>query len=143
MMRMLGPGAAVVVAGGRMMRILRPGWSGGSGGARGVGRLLPCRLFWLAGGWGRVRLFSAPLALVGPEVVGVSGAWDSKKGCVACWLGSRSGVSTGVYMVVFAWLRVRSASLRTFSGGSQAMAVRPGCRRKGGGGGSSSWPWPA
>ena len=51
MMRMPGPGGAVVVMGGRMTRMLGPGSLGGSGGMRGVGRSLLFRL-----GWGRVRL---------------------------------------------------------------------------------------
>ena len=38
MMRMLGPGALAVVAGGRMMRMLGPGWSGGSGRVSHSGR---------------------------------------------------------------------------------------------------------
>ena len=46
------------------------------------------------------------------------GAWGWQKGCVACWPGSLSGGSAGVCMVAFAWLRVRSASLQTVSGGS-------------------------
>ena len=80
MMRMLGPVGAVVVVGGRMMRMLGPGLPGGSGGLRGIGRLLPCRLFWLAGGWGRVRLFFASLALVGLEVVGLGGRGVGRRG---------------------------------------------------------------
>ena len=52
MMRILGrPGGG----GGQVGRT--PGWSGGSGGLQGVGRLLPSRLFWLVRGWGRVRIF--------------------------------------------------------------------------------------
>ena len=47
MMTMLGPGGVVVVVGGRMMRSLGPGLPAGSGGMRGVGRLLPCSLIWL------------------------------------------------------------------------------------------------
>ena len=80
MMRMLGPGGAVVVAGGRMMRMLGPDWLGGSGGVRGVGRLLPCCLSWLAGGLGRVRLFSALPALVGLEVVALGGRGVGRRG---------------------------------------------------------------
>ena len=56
-----------------MMRMLALGLSGGSGGVPGVGQLLSCFPFWLAGGWGRVRLFSDSLALVGLEVVGLGG----------------------------------------------------------------------
>ena len=80
MMRMLGPGGAVVMVGGRMMRTLGPSLPGGSGGVRGVGGLLPCHLFWLAGGWGRVRLFSASLALLGLEVVGLGGRGVGRRG---------------------------------------------------------------
>ena len=57
MMRMPGPGGAVVVVGGRMTRMLGLGSSGGSGGMRGVGRLLLFRL-----GWGRVRPFVVSFA---------------------------------------------------------------------------------
>ena len=56
-----------------MMRMFGPGWSGWSGAVRGVGRFLPCCLFWLAGGQGRICLFFAALALVGLEVVGLGG----------------------------------------------------------------------
>ena len=45
----------------------------GGGGLGGVGRLLPCRLFWLVRGWGRMRLFSSALALAGLEVLGLGG----------------------------------------------------------------------
>ena len=96
MMRMLGPGPVVVVVGGSMMRMLGPGLPGGLGGLRGVGRLLPCRLFWLAGGWGQVRLFSVSLAWEGLELVGLGRAWGWNKGCVACRPGSLSGGSAGV-----------------------------------------------
>ena len=80
MMRMLGPGGAVVVAGGRMMRMLGAGLSGGSGGMQGVGRLLCCCPFRLAGGCGRVRLISASLAFVGLEVVGLWGRGVGRRG---------------------------------------------------------------
>ena len=124
MIRMLGPG------GGRT-----PSWSGGSGGVRGVGRLLPCCLFWLVGGWGRVRLFSAALALAELEVVGLGGAWGWKKGCVACLPGSRSGGSAGDCMVPFARLRLRSGSLRTVSGGFVGHGSAAGPSSKG------CWRW--
>ena len=91
MMRMPGPGGVVVMMGGRMTRMLCPGLPGGSGGLRGVGRLL---LSWP--GWGRVHPFSVSLAWVGPEVVGLGGAWGWKKGCLTCWLGFLSGGSAGV-----------------------------------------------
>ena len=68
MMRMPGPGGAVVMMGGRMTRMLGPGLPGGSGGVRGVGRLL---LFWSS--WGRVRPFFVSLAPVGLEVAGLGG----------------------------------------------------------------------
>ena len=85
-------------------------WVGGSsgadarlvgrmGGVRGVGRMLSCRLFWPFGGWVRVRLFSSALALAGLEVEGLGGTWGCKKGCVACWPGSRSRGSADVCMV--------------------------------------------
>ena len=41
MMRMLGRGGAVVLLGGRMMRMLGRGLPGGSGGVRGVGGCCP------------------------------------------------------------------------------------------------------
>ena len=68
MTRMLGPGGAVVMAGGRMTRMLGLGSPGGSGGMRGVGRSLLFRL-----GWGRVRPFFVSLAWVGLEVAGLGG----------------------------------------------------------------------
>ena len=54
-----------------MMRMLGRGLPGLSGGVRGVGRLLFCRLFWL--GWEQVRPFSVSLAWVRLEVVGLGG----------------------------------------------------------------------
>ena len=80
MMRMLGPDAAVVVVGGRMMSMLGPGLLGGSRGVQGVGRLLPCRRFWLAWSWARVRPFFASLALVGLELVGLGGRGVGRRG---------------------------------------------------------------
>ena len=68
MMRMPGPGGAVVMMGGRMTRLLGLGSRGGSGGVRGVGRSLLFRL-----GWGWVRPFFVSLAWVGLEVVGLGG----------------------------------------------------------------------
>ena len=115
MVRMPGPGGVVVMMGGGMTRMLGPGLPGGSGGVRGVGRLLLFR--------------------VGPEVVGPGGAWDLRKGWVACWPGSLSGGSAGVCMVAFAWLRVRSRSLRTVSGGSFGHGSASGLSSKG------LWRW--
>ena len=68
MMRMPGPGGAVVMMGGRMTRMLGPVWPDGSAGVRGVGRSLLFRL-----GGGRVRPFFVSLAWVGLEVAGLGG----------------------------------------------------------------------
>ena len=68
MTRMLGPGGAVVMMGGRMTRMLGRGSPGGSGGMRGVGRSL-----YFKPGWGRVRPFFVSLAWVGLEVAGLGG----------------------------------------------------------------------
>ena len=68
MNRMLGPGGAVVMMGGRMTRMLGLGSPGDSGGMRGVGRPLLFRL-----GWGRVRPFFVSLAWVKLEVAGLEG----------------------------------------------------------------------
>ena len=70
MIRMPGPGGAVVMMGGRMTRMLRPGLPGGSVGVRGIGRSLLFRL-----GWGRGRPFFVSLAWVGLEV-----AWRGGRG---------------------------------------------------------------
>ena len=75
MMRMPGPVGVVVVMEGRMTRMLGPGLPGGSGGVRGVGRLLLSSL-----GWGRVRPYSVSLAWVGPEVVGLGGRGVGRRG---------------------------------------------------------------
>ena len=72
-----------------------------------------------------------PLArLGGTGGCGAWGAWGLKKGCVACWPGSLSRGSAGVCMVAFAWLRVRSASLRTVSGGSVGHGSAAGLSSK-------------
>ena len=68
MMRMPGPGGAVVAMGGRMTRMLGLGSPGGSGGMRGVGRSLLFRL-----GWGRLRPLVVSLAWMGLEVAGLGG----------------------------------------------------------------------
>ena len=69
MMRMPGPGGAVVMIGGRTTIMLGPGLPGGSrGGVRGVGRLPFLRL-----GWGRACPFSVSLAWVRLEEVGLGG----------------------------------------------------------------------
>ena len=113
MTRMLGPGGAVVMMGGRMTRMLGLGSPGGSGGMQGV-REVAAFQPWLGAG--------APLfclaRLGGTGGSGAGGAWGLRKGCVACWPGSLSGGSAGVCMFAFAWLRMMSASLRTVSGGS-------------------------
>ena len=126
MTEMPGPGGVVVMMAGRMTRMIGAGLPGGLGGVRGVGRLL---LSWP--GWGRVRPFSVSLAWVGPEVVGLWGAWGWKKGSVACWPGSLSGGSGGVCMGALAWLRVRLASLRTVSGWSVGHGSAAGLLSKG------------
>ena len=109
------------------------GWDGGSGGREddedawsalggnvggGAGGLeivaLPSFLAWLGAGAPLFRL--GPLGGTGGGGAGGALAW--KKGCVACWPGSLGGGCAGVCMVAFAWLRVRSASLRTVSRGS-------------------------
>ena len=68
MMRMPGPGGAVVMMRGRMTRMLGPGLPAGLGGVRGVGRSL---LFWV--GLGRVRPICVSLVWQGLEVVGLGG----------------------------------------------------------------------
>ena len=69
MMRMLGPGGAVVMMGGRITRMPGPGLPGGSGGCGGVGRSLLFRV-----GWGRVCPIFVSLAWVGLEVSGLGGS---------------------------------------------------------------------
>ena len=129
MMGMLGPGGVVVVVKGRMMRTLGPGLGGGSGGGAGGWEVvaLPSFLAWLGAGAPLFRL--ARLGGIGGG--GAGGAWGWKKGCVACWPGSLSGGCAGVCMVAFAWLRVRSASLRTVSGGSVGHGSAAGLLSKG------------
>ena len=68
MMRMPGPGGVVIMMGGRMTRMLCLGSPGGSSRVRGVGRSLLFRL-----GWGRVRPSFVSLAWVGLEVAGLGG----------------------------------------------------------------------
>ena len=84
---------------------------GGPGGWEVVA--LPSFLAWLGAGAPLFRL----ARLGGTGGGGGGGGWGWKTGCVACWPGFLSGGSAGVCMVAFAWLRVRSASPRTVSGG--------------------------
>ena len=126
MMRMLGPAGAVVVVGGRMTRMLGLGLPGGSGGMRGMGRSL---LFRLGLGAGAALCRLARLGGTGGS--GAGGAWGLKKGCVACWPGSLSGGSAGVCIFAFAWLRMMSASLRKVSGGSHGHGSAAGLSSKG------------
>ena len=70
MTRMLGLGGAVVMVGGRMTKMLGLGSPGGSGEMQGVGRSLLFRL-----GWGRVRPLVVSLAWAGLEVAGQAGRW--------------------------------------------------------------------
>ena len=77
MMRMPGPGGAVVMMGGRMTRMLGPALPCGSGGVRGSGRSLLFRL-----GRGRVRPFFVSLALVGLEVAGLGGRGVRRRGAL-------------------------------------------------------------
>ena len=127
MMRMLGPAGVVVVVGGRMMRMLGPGLPVGSGG--GCGGLGGCCPAIFSGLVGASLFCLARLGGIGGG--GAGGAWGWKKECVPCWPGSLSGGSAGVCMVVFAWLRVRSASLRTVSGGSVGHGSAAGLLSKG------------
>ena len=94
MVRMLGPG-----------RGRTPSWLAGSGGVRGDGRLLPYLLYWLVGGWGRVRLFSTALALEGLEVVGLGGRGVGRRGA---WPAGQGSVAEGP--PAFAWLLSRGCA---------------------------------
>ena len=125
MTRMLGPAGAVVMMGGRMTRMLGLGSPGGSGGMRGVGRSLLFRL-----GWGPGAPLFRLARLAGTGGSGAGGAWGLKKGCVACWPGSLRGGSAGVCIFAFAWLRMTSASLRTVSGGSDGHGSAAGLSSK-------------
>ena len=82
---------------------------------------------WLGAGSPLFRL----ARLNGTGGSGAGGAWGLKKGCVACWPGSLSGGSAGVCMFAFAWLRMRSASLRTVSGGRDGHGSAAGLSSKG------------
>ena len=115
-------------------------WSGGGADAELVGRVGGG-----AGGWEVVAPLSyvaiwglgacAPLfcraRFGGTGAGGAGGAWDWKKGYLACWRVSRSGGSAAVCMVTSARLRVRLASLRTVSGGSVAHGSAAGLSPKG------------
>ena len=131
MMRMLGQGGVVVVVGGRMMRMLGPGLPGGSGGGcGGLGGCCPAVFSGLLGvGGGCASFLSRSLGWDwrwwGPEGVGLEEGVRSLRG------GSLSGGSAGVCMVAFAWLRVRSASLCTVSGGSVGHGSAAGLLLKG------------
>ena len=85
------------------------GWVGWSAGAREVAAF-PA---WLGAGAPLFRL----AGLGGTGGSGAGGAWGLKKGCVACLPESLSGGSAGICMFTFVWLRMRSGSLRTVSGG--------------------------
>ena len=104
-------------------------WSGFAGwvGRGAGGREVAAFPAWLGAG--------APLfclaRLGGTGGSGAGGAWGLKKGCVACWPGSLSGGSAGVCMFAFAWLRMRSASLRTVSGWSDGRGSATGLSSKG------------
>ena len=118
-------------------------WGGGNGGREddedAWSGFAGC-VGWGAGGW-EVAAFPAWLGagaplfrlarLGGTGGSGAQGALGLKKGCVACWLGSLSGDSAGVCMFAFAWLRMRSASLRTVSGGSDGHGSAAGLSSKG------------
>ena len=95
------------------------GWGAG-------GREVAAFPAWLGAGAPLFRLAS----LGGTGGSGAGGAWGLKKGCVACWPGSYSGGSAGACMFAFAWLRMRSASLRTVSGGSDGHGSAAGLSLK-------------
>ena len=126
MMRMPGPG----LGGGNDGREDdEDAWSGFAGlvGWGAGGREVAAFPAWLGAG---APLFClARLGRTGGS--GAGGAWGLKKGCVACWPGSPSGGSAGICMFAFAWLRMRSASLRTVSGGSDGHGSAAGLSSKG------------
>ena len=99
------------------------GWVGGGAGGWEVAAFVA----WLGAGAALFRL----ARLGGSGGGGAGGAWGWKKGCEACWPGSLSGDSAGVCMVDLAWLRVRSASLPTVSGGSVGDGSATGQLSKG------------
>ena len=99
------------------------GWVGWGAGGREVAAF-PA---WLGAGAPLFRL----ARFGGTGGSGVGGAWGLKKGCVVCWPGSLSGGFAGVCMFAFAWLRMRSASLRTVSGGSDDHGSAAGLSSKG------------
>ena len=117
MMRMPGPGGAVVVVGGRMTRMLGLGSSGGSGVDAG-GREVAAFPAWLGAGAPFCRL----VRLGGTGGGGAGGAWGWKKGCVACWSGSLSGGSAGVCIFAF--------RVAAYDVGELAYGLRGIC-----------WPW--
>ena len=138
MMRMPGPGGAVVVVGGRMTRMLGLGSSGGSGGMRGSGG---CCFSGLAGGG---------CALLSSRSLGWDWRWRGWGGmgleegvrCLLVWIPQWGFCPVFAFSLSRGCVRCRRACVRS-PGDLLAMAVRRGCRRRGGVGGSSSWPWPA
>ena len=119
------------------------GWGGGNDGREGDEDAWSGCAGWFGGGAGgrEAAAFPAWLGAGAPLFrlarlggTGGSGAREGlglKKRCVACWPGSLSGGSAGVCMVAFAWLCVRSASLRTVSGGSVGHGSAAGLSSKG------------
>ena len=125
MMRMLGPGGAGGPAG------RTRGWSGGAGGGAGGWEVVVLPSFLACWGLGADAPLFRRARCGGTRGAGAGGAWGWKKGCVACWPGSRSGGSAGVCMVALARLRVRSATLHTVSRGSVGHGSAAGLSSKG------------
>ena len=125
MMGMLGPGGVVVVVGGGMMRMLGTSLLGGSGGLPGLGGCCPAVFS------GFVR---GGCASFSSRSLGWDWRWWGSAG-VGLEEGVRSLLARIVCMVAFAWLRVRSASLRTVSGGSVGHGSGAGLLLKG------WWKW--
>ena len=134
-------GWLVPPVGGRMMRMPGPRgrggpasgcWVGGGGmvGAGGQEAVaLPSLLVrWRLGA--DVPLLLCP-RLEGTGVGETGGAWAWKRGCVACWLGSRSGGSAGVCTVAFTRFCARSAGFRTVFGQTVDHGTAGGLLSKG------------